>query len=49
MREAIAAIWAVWCIYQIVQTFRPYRNPQRLGYLLGAVLSGVTTYLLVTP
>jgi hypothetical protein len=49
MREAVAALWAVWCIYQIVQALHPYRSPQRLGYLLGAVLSGVTSYLLVTP
>lgn len=49
MREAIAALWAAWCIYQVVQAARPYRKGQRIGFILGAGLSGFTSYLLVTP
>ena len=48
MREIVAAFWAVWSLYQIVQVFRPHGNPQRLGYFMGALLSSLTSYLLVT-
>lgn len=49
MREAVAALWAAWCIYQAVQATRPYQKSQRIGFILGAGLSGLTSYLLMAP
>lgn len=49
MRATIAAIWAAWAIYQIVQVFRRRRTGERIGFILGALLSAITSYLLMAP
>lgn len=46
MREVVAAFWAGWSIYLMVKALR-VRTVDRIGYVLSAILTAFTSYLLV--
>lgn len=46
MREVVAAFWAGWAIYLMVKALR-VKTVDRIGYVLSAILTAFTSYLLV--
>lgn len=45
----VAAFWAAWTLYLLAQAYHRRNVNQRVGYLLSAILSATTSYLLVNP
>lgn len=46
MAEFIAAFWAAWSIYLMVKAYH-VKTVDRIGYVLSAILTAFTSYLLV--
>ncbi|UOF81725.1 hypothetical protein [Caudoviricetes sp.] len=46
MTVVVAAFWAAWSIYLMVKAYR-VKTVDRIGYVLSAILTAFTSYLLV--